>query len=353
MSEKERYATIGTWAKVFEKETGEAIVDDTVRSRMRAAGIVGIQGITKEGLHLPHGFYAESDVRQACKDLLNPLNAAYFQNLENVRADLTAFAKELGPDKSPADLSTGNIPSLSITTQSGQTIRGKTYLAHAAIALGFAKGAKEASSQLAKTLKHLLRLVGHDIPEHFPLNEAYFQNLENVRVDLTAFAKELGPDKSPIDLTTRNIISLSITAQNRQAIKGGTYLYHAAKALGFAEGAKEANSQRAKTLKHLLTLAGFNLLDTSYFQNQEYVKADLTAFAKALGPDKSPKDLSTGNFQSLSITTQNRQTIKGATYLNHASKALGFAKSTREASSQQSKTLRRLKEIAGYLTEKR
>jgi hypothetical protein len=69
MTDKERYATIGTWERIF-REEGVKISIQTLRRRIAAAKINGKTGRNHMKVILKNGFYPESDIRQACSDLL-------------------------------------------------------------------------------------------------------------------------------------------------------------------------------------------------------------------------------------------------------------------------------------------
>jgi len=68
MPEQERYATIGTWAKVFRGE-GVEIGETTIRKRIKKFGLIGKTGLSNSRKLLLEAFYAESDVRQLCTSL--------------------------------------------------------------------------------------------------------------------------------------------------------------------------------------------------------------------------------------------------------------------------------------------
>lgn len=193
-------------------------------------------------------------------------------------------------------------------------------------------------------------LADYKVPD-FPLDTAYFYNTGYLRADLESFALELGDDKTPLDLGLGTFRKASITCQNGQVVKGESYLHYAAIAFGFAEDTESASSKQAQTLRCLLKTAGFDIFDEDYFKDSEKVRADLRSFAKQLGEDKTPFGLSTHSIQSLCIRCQNGQEMRGYAYLHTAAKALGFARTVKEANSKLSFTLRTLKEIAGYLTD--
>ena len=68
--EKERYATTGTWAEVFQKE-GHVISAQTIRRRLTAADVLGVHGRDRRNRCRRNGFFSETDTRRACADLMN------------------------------------------------------------------------------------------------------------------------------------------------------------------------------------------------------------------------------------------------------------------------------------------
>jgi len=75
MTEKERYATIGTWTELFCRE-GKTISENSVRNRLNECCVQAITGRSAVGRLMRNGFYAESDVRKACADLLQDIPQA-------------------------------------------------------------------------------------------------------------------------------------------------------------------------------------------------------------------------------------------------------------------------------------
>jgi len=76
MTEKERYATIGTWVEYFKSEERIRLSERTIRVRLMAAKIVGLTGRGKTGKVHQNAYFAESDVRRLCEDLLQDLPQA-------------------------------------------------------------------------------------------------------------------------------------------------------------------------------------------------------------------------------------------------------------------------------------
>jgi hypothetical protein len=278
------------------------------------------------------------------------LDRDYFQDPNNVRADLSSFARQLGSAKCPLDLNTGNLRFLNIKCHNGQERNGITYIRTAASALGLADGVREASSKQAQILKHLLGIAGFEIPEYAPLDSSYFQNLYNVRFDLDSFARQLGEQKTPLDLSGHNMASLCIICRNGQKFKGEAYLRKVAVALGLAMKVREAGSKQAQALSYLVKVADFKILDNAYYRDSVKVCADLNAFAVQCGEGITPYDLNEKRMRSISITSQNGQVLSGIRYLYAAARAFGFAGSMKEARSKFVLTLSKLKEIAGFVT---
>ena len=69
MTDKERFATTGTWARVL-REEGTEINSSTIRNRLSIAGIIGETACNQLHQVVKFGYFAESDVRKYCKDLL-------------------------------------------------------------------------------------------------------------------------------------------------------------------------------------------------------------------------------------------------------------------------------------------
>ncbi len=68
MSEKERYATIGTWVEVFKSE-GLNISHGGIRKRLSKLEVIGLTARDKTGRLLKNCFFSESVVRQLLTDL--------------------------------------------------------------------------------------------------------------------------------------------------------------------------------------------------------------------------------------------------------------------------------------------
>ncbi len=84
----------------------------------------------------------------------------YYSNPEHVKADLEAFAEQLGEGKTPLDLNTSNISNLAIICSNGERVKGGIYLSNAGVALGMAKDSIEASSKRVEILNRLREIAG-------------------------------------------------------------------------------------------------------------------------------------------------------------------------------------------------
>jgi len=100
VSEKQRYATIGTWIDYFEREEGVKLVDQTVRNRIEAIGLMGMNGLDNNGKLLRKASYKESDVRQACTDLLKGYPQAnkegFIMYEDQVYGSIKSLSRKLG-----------------------------------------------------------------------------------------------------------------------------------------------------------------------------------------------------------------------------------------------------------------
>jgi len=86
--------------------------------------------------------------------------ASLYTDPENIKIDLKAYAGLLGPGKTPSDLKT-YIVSNEVICSNGMPVKWATYLNHAGIALGLAKGSLEAQAERSAILKELLKIAGY------------------------------------------------------------------------------------------------------------------------------------------------------------------------------------------------
>ena len=176
-----------------------------------------------------------------------------------------------------------------------------------------------------------------------PLGVRYFSNVDFIRRDLLAFAAELGEGFTPLDLTTSNIVSLGIQAQNGQNFLGQAYLRYAAKGLVAKEGAP---MKQAQILKMLLERAGFRLFPEGYFEDPENMRRDLGAFVDQWKSGKTISDLTPRSIRNIRILAGNQRFYKGRDYLNQAALHSGWALDLKEAKTMHVETLHRLIQVA-------
>lgn len=70
-----RYSNIETWANYL-NEHEVAITRSAIKERVKKAGIKGVTGRARNGSIYPESFFSESDIREACSDLLRPMPIA-------------------------------------------------------------------------------------------------------------------------------------------------------------------------------------------------------------------------------------------------------------------------------------
>lgn len=341
MGEKERYGTIGTWVEVFRGE-GIILQRNSIYSRLSNLSVVGITGRTQDGRLFRKGFFSEADVRNACADILNPLDSTYFNDPAKLRADLTAMAGQLGNDAVPQDLNTGNCLELKFSCQNCRSVSGYQYLTAAAIAYGYAHDSDDAKKYMARVMKDLITTAGFEV-----MDEAYFSDPSKLRVDLETFAEALGED-SPLYLSASSLGKVEIKCQNGQSMNGQRYLGLAAVVLGYAKTVQESRYISVEIYENLLRIAGFELLDRAYFEDRAKVKADLMALAAQVGEGVDPINLTTANIKTISIICLNGRAMMGQPYIQAAAKALGFSKNTTEANTKLAYTLKYLQKFAGF-----
>lgn len=264
------------------------------------------------------------------------MNAAYFRP-ENIKADLLAFAKKLGEDKTPMDLNTTNMRKISIVCQNSETLDGRKYFIRYARAFGLAKKTKEISGMRRYILDRLLLAAGYEV--YAKMTREYFTP-ENVKADLQAYAKAVGVEVA--EMSSNIIWTKEALCQNGETVLGVTYLQRVASVF---ESEKLTDAYNT-----LLQIAGYEVFDemgTEYFTPKN-IRADLQAYAKELGDDCVPLDITTGKKQ-LSAQCQNGETITLSVYLSRAGMALGMANTDREANSMSRAILDELLDRAGYI----
>jgi hypothetical protein len=280
------------------------------------------------------------------------IDRAYYENPAYVKADLEAYAAAVGKDVLGLKISI--IKSVEVKCANGESVKGGTYLKNASVKLGLTRNNVEANSMQGEILREMKKLAGYEVPE-FERDRAYYENPEYVKADLEAYAATIG--KNVLELNAKNISSVEVECVNGELVKGATYIGKAAIHLGLAKNAVEAGFKRVEVLKILKWIAGYEVVefekevpeferDEFYYENPAYVKADLEAYAAAVG--KGVLELNPGSIQSVEVKCANGESVRGQTYIKNAAVQLGLAQNDVEANSLQGEVLNVLKWVAGY-----
>jgi len=161
------------------------------------------------------------------------------------------------------------------------------------------------------------------------MDESYFRNRELVEADLISYLQHAKGDSLKSLHTNNPKLSISVQTQSGEQVKWKTYLNRASGVLfGTKDNTKRDNlPRRSDALKVLLRIAGAVIseyipMDKEYFNNSEYVKADMASYlGKAKGD--SLKDLSTRNPKTgTSILAKNGDKVRWDVYLRRASGVL-------------------------------
>ncbi|MFA6917648.1 MAG: hypothetical protein WC285_02300 [Candidatus Gracilibacteria bacterium] len=277
---------------------------------------------------------------------IKKMDEAYFRNPENVRNDLQAFVDDLVRKnhkivKRIEDLSTFSLAKAVATCANGEEKKGETYIMTAGVQLKMAKGTVEARKMQGAILDALKKIIGIEVVKFPPMDEAYFNNKENVEHDLKAYVAEL--QKKPeykdrvltiADLNTLNFFGLPVVCRNGESVSGHTYIQRAGIGLKMAKTATQADKNLGEILIALKRKAGievvtFSKMDKQYFNDSKNVKKDLEAFVSALQIAgvkgiQTIKNLSTYNLRPAEIVAANGEEINGQIYLRRACIAFGF-----------------------------
>ena len=278
------------------------------------------------------------------------MGAEYFNSKENIYHDLNAFAQAGG--KFIKVLTTGPkycyVEALCVNSEK---VRFETYLKRAAVGLGLTENYTEAGSKQKEALVLLKSMSGVEVVSYEFMDEAYFKNKENIRVDLGAFAK--AAFKSIEGLST-SYPREEVVCANGEKVMYVTYLRRAAIALGLATNNRNAQSQISGTLLLLkgiiaVEVVSYEKMDWAYFGNKKNIKVDLNLFAQEA--DTSIEKLNTGAKYSLvEVLCTNSEKVRFEAYLRRAAVGLGLAKNYNEAGSKQKETLAMLKGMIGVNT---
>ncbi len=173
----------------------------------------------------------------------------YYKDPVKVKADLETFAKAWGKNVTLLRMGCTNVE---VICANGESVKFRTYICNACVALGITTDSDPANPILADTLKNLKKLAGFDVKEYDERDEAYYKDPVKVNADLEAFAKACG--KSVLLLSTMDIGSDAICA-NGETVKFGRYITNAGVALGIANDAYEAQMNQKSILQLLKEIA--------------------------------------------------------------------------------------------------
>ena len=126
MTEKERYATIGTWAECFNAEEGVSISEQSIGRRLANANVIGETARNRAGVILRNAYYSESDVRRSCVDLLGVTLQANKDGIIIVEGEqygnLSSFSRffELHPTTLKTELAKASAPTVEAKDVSGK-----------------------------------------------------------------------------------------------------------------------------------------------------------------------------------------------------------------------------------------
>gem|GEM_PF-6629888 len=280
-------------------------------------------------------------------------DAKYYKNLDHLRADLEAFTTAAGLNN-PTELTSSQLTT-AITLKSNESVPLGTYVKQASRALGLSLQTETASESLLTGIHNLVARAGYERKTlEIKRDAEYYQNPEYVRTDLEAFARQAELN-SPEELSNQSRLrSITITCSNTEEnVSYLAYLQEAARRLGHSGSRTE---KRKRALRALKLLIGIELppepepilfkRDRSYYENPEYIRADLEAFAQLAGVQSGQKLLSTAAHKKTQARCSNNEIVRFERYVKNAGVKLGLVANSTEASGQQKMILSHLKKIA-------
>ncbi|MFC1615921.1 hypothetical protein ACFL21_02165 [Patescibacteria group bacterium] len=267
-----------------------------------------------------------------------PRNLEYYETHDFVRQDFEAFALAAGFD-TILELNNKHLGIRATCSNGEQDVTFGKYLSDAArFILGCEDSVSAAQNQRNARICLLISL-GYDQFDYTPRDADYYNDPKNLKTDFDSFKKVIGVD-CPTEIKGQNR-TIFIQCNNGENVHFRNYILVAKRVLGLSMNFTDA-------VNHLLSLAGFEVetkksLDKDYFENVEFVKADLLEYARARG-SSTPLDLNTGG-KNEEITCSSGKTLKYKTYLRTARRIFKF--------DGDKATLNKLLEIAGYVIRNR
>ena len=189
------------------------------------------------------------------------MDEKYFATV-NVQRDLLIFAAENGEEGHPENLADHKHRTARIN---GQRMLLRTYCQIAGKALGIVRTTREADKKdkYHEIWDHLLIKGGFELKEKYPpMNKDYFSNKNNLRHDLLAYANALTllnpaeEQKTPRDLSTKNMRTLEVECNNGEVVNGLTYISRAGVSLRDIKREKAQNIT-GFVLRELVVRGGF------------------------------------------------------------------------------------------------
>ena len=223
-----------------------------------------------------------------------PMDKAYFEDSNKVRADLESIATKRGclVEK----LTTGKFNNCRFLCSNGEETLGYTYLIRASTAIktekqpSRAKGKHKRKIQMVLTLDHLKRAIGIQVPErktYPPMDKAYFKDARNIKADLEAVAAKLKCQIKELAMGG----NITVQFSNGEMLYFYSYLYRAATGTGLTTNqTRENRFPLSLVLDHLKRAIGIQVperktyppMDKAYFDDARNIKADLESAAAKL-----------------------------------------------------------------------
>ena len=284
-----------------------------------------------------------------------PMDNKYFENKYNIKRDLLGYFIELRriTDKKDSvkillDLSSGNMHDIHSVCTNGEVVRGKVYLSRAAVALGLKKDAQKTA------LYEIFKRIGLPVPEYrkrlgsleTELEKEYFDNPIKVKGMLELILEEIKRDgehriTSIDELSMGNTSNIHINLAEKPRLTAKNYIAKAAIHFGLVNNGEDPLSKGAEALKLLKIKSGIDVkeyakMDAAYFAKEENIKTDLKAFIAAIQKKgkkiSKPEDLLPNHFKTVEAVCNNKETVKGKTYLLRAAVALEIVEKYEDAS---------------------
>ena len=137
---------------------------DSLKSSLESSALEQVMEVVKEtrpGLEVVTDLQETEEEQGADEDVTMDID--YFQNPTNVMADMYCIAMALNPEAEGLESllvldSLHKISKLVMSCSNGEKVSGRTYLARAAMAFGFAKNAREGLIRQSETLEYLKKI---------------------------------------------------------------------------------------------------------------------------------------------------------------------------------------------------